>query len=160
MSFYAFLASQSPLPALYNPKKQGSKQGNRLVFQQESDLYALEILPVLREETYRDAAFYTRLPYLAELDGRFDIACFSDQMQENAETLLAYLRQNVTQKASVELWGIWLWGGRGSCKDYVTRELAKLTVEAYPVDSLTPALLLSSLTGETPYKIKLYRTNY
>lgn len=101
MSAFDFLATDDrEFPRLYSQKKHDASGKPIFRFDSEEDLYELELIPVLREETYEDVLHYTNLPYILEADWQ----CSAERCRK----LLQHLREHMKPNKQYEFWHIWL----------------------------------------------------
>lgn len=124
MSVFDFLATDDrDFPRLYSPKKHDSSGKPIFRFQSEEDLNELELLPVLREETYGDVPYYTHLPYIFEVDWQFSM--------KRCRRMITHLQTYMKPGRQYEFWHIWLANARSNYtyRDGISRGLECLMKE-------------------------------
>lgn len=86
MSLYQFIASDYEIPEILSEKKHNPDGSDKLEFDSEADLEALDIKKLSPEEVYPDVPFYTNRDYLYELDwhprAAGNIECINSEMRD------------------------------------------------------------------------------
>lgn len=152
MSVFDFLATDDrDFPQLYSPKKHDASGKPIFRFQSEEDLNELELLPVLREETYSDVSYYTKLPYILEADWQFSV--------KRCKAMLAHLQRHMKPNRQYEFWHIWL-ANAHSGKTYkagISAGLEKLTKVGINILEADEKTIRTLYTEHEYLRIHFYR---